>query len=263
MKVTGLVITTTIKSRFNLLSNTIDSIERAGKGILDQKILSIDIVEGHPFQKKNFERFEKLGWFLVTGACLGKRGMANNMLRGLNNVDGDFVLYCEDDVVLHRIPTREHIEDFFGEGKMGAIVYNTHANPPWITKGVESKVSYINDRSNYFGEEEDWFLNKGMPIKDEYWICFPCAMMRTITFRGLLDYACSNCLNMGMEPGMTKAWFALGYDKWPVVMYVKKDIFECFPLDFQKLYDNANMQFWNNDPDLRHPSINDRQNTIF
>jgi len=29
------------------------------------------------------------------------------------------------------------------------------------------------------------------------------------------------------------------------------------------LYNKANMQFWNNDVNLRHPSVNNRQNTIF
>jgi len=67
----------------------------------------------------------------------------------------------------------------------------------------------------------------------------------------------------GMEPGMTQAWVELGFGLEPVVMYVQKEILNDFPVDFQKLYDRANMRFWNNDLNLRHKSINDRQNTIF
>lgn len=266
MKTTCLMITTTVKERFHLLHNAIMSVEKCNTGILDQKVLSVDIVEGYPYNSQQFQCYRDLGWFVVEGACSGHRGMANNMLRGLANVDHELLFYCEDDVILHRIPTREHLEELFNTklGNVGAIVYNTHACAPWVKEDLEYKLKYINDKYNYFGDGEDWFLAKGMPIKDEYWICFPVAIMRTEHFRQCLKYAYENCSNMGMEPGMSKAWFDLGFgDSQLVVMYVKKDIEKHLPLDFQGLYNMANMQFWNNDINLRHQSVNDRQNTIF
>jgi len=267
MKVTCLMITTTVKERLHLLHNTIMSIEKCNKTkVLDQKVLSVDIIEGHPYEAQHFQQYRDLGWFVVEGSCLGRQGMANNMLRGLANVDHDLLFYCEDDVVIHRIPTKKHLKELFDSklGNVGAIVYNTHACAPWEETGLESKLKYINDKCNYFGDGEDWFLAKGDPIKDEYWITFPAAIMKTINFRNCLNYACVHCVNKGMEPGMTQAWFDLGLgDSTVVVMYVKKEINKHFPLDFQGLYNMANMQFWNNDVNLRHASVNNRQNTIF
>lgn len=272
MKVSCLVITTTISSRFDLLSNTIDSIEEHGAGILDQKVLSIDIVEGHPYNKEDFYVYEDLGWFLVIGACSGRRGMANNILRGLANIDGDILFYCEDDVIINKIPSRETLELLFLDfnNPLGCIVYNTHAHNLWDTdeRSKYLKKQYINDSDNYFGiDTDDFFLVKEYPIRDEYLICFPAAIMMVDKFRSCLKYACENCVGMGMEPGMTKAWTDLGFvHQYPVVMYVSKTILpntEEDSIDFQDLYNRANMQFWNNDETLRHPSINQRQNTIF
>jgi len=229
--------------------------------------MSVDIVETHPYKEEDFRVYRENGWEITSGSCSGRRGMANNMLRGLQRIDGDLLLYCEDDVVINRIPSREVMEDlFFGPNSVGCVVYNTHAHCPWLgKKGEEPKLKYINDRSNYFCSKKstrDLFLVKSEFIKDEYWICFPVAIMKTEVFRSLLNRACTFS-GLGMEPGMTKAWFELGFGKWSVVMYVKEDTLDSFPIDFQELYNKANMQFWNNDANLRHPSINNRQNTIF
>ena len=265
MKISCLVITTTIKERFHLLCNAIDSIERCNdESVLDQKVLSIDIVEGQPYRRRDFEKFEKMGWHLAKGPCSGSHGMANNMHRGLAYIDGDILFYCEDDVIIQKIPTRKNLDlMFYNTRPFGAIVYNTHADNTLEKEGTESRLNYINDTSKYFGDGDDTFLLKGEPIKDEYWICFPAAIMKTDHFRSCLSYACKNCLEMGMEPGMTKAWFDLGFGSEPVAMYVQRDILNDFPVDFQKLHDRANMQFWNNDVNLRHESVNERQNTIF
>jgi hypothetical protein len=258
------MITTNIEERYPLLQNAIASVERCDKGVLDQKVLSVDIMKGSSYNSSDFQQFVDSGWLLVEGDCSGYSGMANNISRGLSRIDGDLLFYCEDDIVVNRIPSRENLERLFsGSNPLGFIVYNTHACAPWITEGLQPKLDYINDKVNYLQRGDDLFLIKGESIRDEYWICFPVAIMETDNYRSCLAHAKMSCGKMGMEPGMTKAWLALGFDKYPAAVYVQKNIFDSFPLNFQKLHDNANMRFWNNDVTLRHSSINDRKNTLF
>jgi hypothetical protein len=77
----------------------------------------------------------------------------------------------------------------------------------------------------------------------------------------------NNCKNLTIEAGLTKAWFDLSYDKkYEVLIYVNNQILDDIVsgkkitvLDF---YNYANMNFWNNDKNLRHPSVEGRDNNV-
>ena len=268
MKISVLLVTTDLPERLHLLDAAIASIDRNDHGF-GQKVLSIDFIANEPSDdlvNKLFGKYKDLGWEMVFGRCSGHQGMANNIKRGLGVVNGDIIFYSEDDIVVNRIPAS--IEEIFSAGVLGKpigyVCYNTHvhdlANP--LTAGP--KIGFINNVSNYIQIGGEMFFVKSEKIRDQYYLNAPVMITRTDIFRQLLSYATKSCLGMGMEPALTKAWFDLGYGMiHSVLIYVKPDIFSAMPLDIDKFYHQANMQFWNNTPALRHQSINNRMNTIF
>ena len=83
----------------------------------------------------------------------------------------------------------------------------------------------------------------------------------------LHEYAMNHCGGLGVEAGLTKAWFDLKYDeKYEVLIYVKSEILDDIrvgkKITVLNFYDYANMNFWNNDVSLRHPSVVGRNNNI-
>jgi hypothetical protein len=264
MKVSCLMITTNVVSRLHLLDNAIKSVERCSGDLIDNKVLSIDMMPNQKCDLNHFKQYEQLGWTLVSGRCSGHRGMLNNMIRGLQNTElSDYIYYVEDDVVITRLPNRQSFGCLaYGQTSnakpIGFACFNTHVN---ADKG---KIGFINNKANYqfFGDE--LFLIKNEQIRDEYYLNFPSAFIKDGLFREMVVYAADHCEGLGMEPGLTKAWFDLQlYNRYDVATYVRPDTLDHLPLDFDKFYHMANMQFWNNDVNLRHPSINDRKNTIF
>ena len=266
MKISCLMITTNIPSRLHLLDNNINSIEKVNQGFLDKKVLSIDMFKEHPRNMKVFQRYKDLGWDLVTGDSTGHRGMLNNILRGLKNITPtDYIFYVEDDIIIDKLPGRESL-DCFNEEKIGFVCFSSRIavlQGPSATTIPQKKKDFINDPKNYKRFGKDLFLIKQDFLRDNYYLNFPSAIIKDDLFRSLLDYASKNCHGRGIEIALTKSWFDLKLnDKYRVAIYVKPDTLEHLPMTLQEFYYMANMQFWSNNEKMRHPSINDRRNTI-
>ena len=98
------VIGTTLANRQNSMINTLKSIDNQNFPF-KIKILSIDDF-GEGLSKEVQHYTENNGWRLI----LDKRGgMVQNQIRALNYIDSDWVFYCEDDVVVEKIPTLQKI----------------------------------------------------------------------------------------------------------------------------------------------------------
>lgn len=103
---------------------------------------------------------------------------------------------------------------------------------------------------------------------DNYYINFPVSITKKDLFLNMQNYCMEYGNGMGVETAMSKAWFDLGMcDKYEVLIYLKNEILDDIRmgkkitvLDF---YNYANINFWNNDINLRHKSINNRLSTIF
>lgn len=269
---TCMMITTTVRERYHLQRATVHSIEKASiDGQLDQKVMSVDVVDGHSYEPEWFQQYLELGWQVIFGPCSGHRGMANNMLRGLQMVTENLLFYCEDDVIIQKIPSKKTLDVLFntnyGDCRLGALVYNTHVLAPWVKdeQVKKDRLKYINDRTHYDYIDDSAILVKGIELFDEYWICFPAGIFHKHLFHTCLNYAQSACVGMGMEPAMSKAWDELRINEnFRTAMYLQEQVKDKMgTLTFQDMYDLAQMRFWNNDESLQHPSWNDRKNTIF
>ncbi len=270
MKVSCLMITTTTPSRLHLLDNTINSIEQCNIDFIDSKTLSVDVMPKYPIDISYFKKFEKLGWNLAIGACSGHRGMLNNIIRGLQNINtSDYIYYCEDDVIITRLPKKSSFEIFTNNKtknnkNIGYACFNTHILS--LDKEIiPARLNFINDLKNYQKFGDELFLIKDENIlRDEYFLNFPSAIVNSNLFIELINYSKNKCKGIGIEPGLTQSWFDLKFnEQFDVATYVKPQTITKLPIDLNKFYHMANMQFWNNDVNLRHPSINERKNTIF
>lgn len=268
MKVSCIVITTNLSHRLQLLDDAIMSIERSNNNFLDYKTLSIDVIKGSAFDINYFKKYQDMGWNLATGKCSVKRGMYNNIVRGLNNIeDSDYIYYCEDDVIINRLPDKNSLEQLFfnktaNNKKIGYACFNTHISDDPLNK---DKINFINNVNNYqkFGDELFLIKNKDI-LMDEYFLNFPSAIVNAHVFKSLIEYSGEVCSGIGMETGLSKSWFDLEFDKhFDTAVYVKPETINNLPMSLDKFHYMSNMEFWNNNDKLRHPPINGRKNTIF
>ena len=259
-----LLLATDTPNRLDLLDNALMSLELQGYPF-KEKILSVDLMDKdvpNAAMKSLLQVYQERNWKVVVGRCSGHRGMLNNILRGVSQITTDCLMYSEDDIVVNKIPYS--IPDIFSDSRVGYVCYNTHVHDLGIPTGSEPKLAFINDKSNYRSlSNGNFFLIKGAVLKDNYYLNLPVMISKTAIFKKLLEYASSHCQSLGMEPALTKAWFDLGFDKThDVAIYVKPTAMRDIPHTLDSFYHQANMNFWNNDSSLRHPSINDRANTI-
>ncbi len=275
-KIDCLMITTNIPSRQALQERAVQSVEDTSEGLFNQKIMSVDVMEGIPFliTTEPWISYIKLGWKVVSGPCSGHRAMANNQLRGLEHVKSDYLLYCEDHMKVDCLPKSP--EDYIaclntpiaGSGKkIGYACFNSHimeenlegvdesvVNLPKDENGL--RIKYINCPSNYVCIRGNWFLIKGAAILDEYYLNFPVCMIRSIDFSDMLTYAMANYSGCGIEVGFTKAWHDIGLNRrYEVSAYTQLDPYKDMPITFQSFHDKGTCRYRNNDKESWHNSV--------
>lgn len=268
MNISTLLITTNHTNRQHLFKNTINSLEKAGiSNISNEKIISIDIFEEYPFDIHLYDEYKNNGWTIIADKCTGYRGMINNINRGLQKCTNELIFYSEDDVIINKIP--KNINTIFSyitrnNKHIGFICYNTHIHEYTFQPPNIIKEQYIHNLNNYITIAEEVFLLKDEIIKDEYYLNFPVAIYRRNLYEKILNYSINNYKNIGLEPGLSKAWFELGINnEYDVCVYLKNELHDISNITYTELHKNANMNFRDNDINLRHPSINERLNTLF
>lgn len=267
MSITCMLITTNVTNRLHLLENTVRSIEQCNSDLFDAKVMSVDILPNGS-TVDYFNRFERRGWTVVSGACAGRNGIVNNQRRGLSHVSTDWVFYTEDDIRINRIPPKlclSEIDQYrLPSGKkIGFICFNTHIDSA-TDNGSQERKKFVNDPANYITIGHEQFLVKNYIVRDEYYLNFPVSIVRKPLFDKMHNYAASNCGSQGVEPGLTHAWFGMQLDhEYESLVYVKPDTTDRLPRSLEQFHDQSNMSFWNNDPSFRHPSINNRENSLF
>jgi hypothetical protein len=268
-----LVITTNLPHRLQRTVALLESIENADRYLLDNKVLSIDLqpdIEGCEDQLRSM--FEPKGWLVVQAPCTGERAMLNNIQRGLMHITEDTLLYCEDHIIIDRLPSKNSLWQFMDLEEIGWINFNTHIHqenllgiegfvePP----GKEGKLGYVNSLGSsdgmprwYHTDEGEEFLIKETCIRDEYFLNFPAAIAPRKVFTELMAYGMQYYSGVGIEIGFTKAWFDLGFDKiYQVAIYTKPGTIDKLPFDtFSQLHENACIRFRNNDSTMLHDSI--------
>ena len=269
-KISCCMIATNLMNRCSLIENTIESLNKCND-IFSEKIMSVDVFGGGDGVDLNW--FEKYNddWKIHYKNKDYLRSMILNQQNVLNKANNEIIFYLEDDIVINDVPQLNTIDKLFNgdlvNGKpVGFISYNNHI---WVDFNQNPKhvIDFIINPDNYTSINGDLFLIKNMGIKDRYYLNFPVSIFNKSVLLALHEYAINSCRGMSVEAGLTKAWFDLKYnDKYEVLIYVKSEILadiragkKITVLDF---YNYANMNFWNNDENLRHPSVAGRSNNV-
>lgn len=261
-----LVITTNLPHRLERTLNLLQSIEEQDDQTFDNKVLSIDLqpdIEGCEHALEDWAH--DFGWQVTSGLCSGNRAMLNNILRGLHFIDEENLFYCEDHVLINRIPSKYMLKSIFEGNNIGWINYNTHVFqenllnvPGFVERPNKARfLEFVNMYHNWIKIIDDEFLLKGPEIEDEYYLCFPAAITKLVTFQNLISYGMKNYKDIGIEVGFTKAWKDLGYlGKERVAVYVQPKTIRELPFaGFADLHRRACMRFRNNDPRMLHASV--------
>ena len=117
----ALITTNWSEERFNLLKNTVNSIDRF---VVKNKVMSIDLLEEGQLSLNQFDIFKEKGWQIVSDVGGSGSGMILNQIRALKHCESDWVLAVEDDVLIHGIPDIQLLE----KHKIDWLCYNCHIN---------------------------------------------------------------------------------------------------------------------------------------
>jgi len=270
MKISNCVICTNLVDRLPLLDNTINSLNGC-ENIFDERVMSVDVFgDGQGVDLNWFEKYND-DWNIYYKNKDYLRSMILNQQNVLNKASNDVIFYMEDDIIINNVPQLDTIDKLFNgklvNGKpVGFISYNNHVLIDF-NQNPKHVIDFIMNPDNYISINGDLFLIKNTNIKVRYYLNFPVSIFNRKVMLSLHKYAMDSCLGLTVEAGLTKAWFDLKYDeKYEVLIYVKSEILadiragkKITVLDF---YNYANMNFWNNDINLRHPSVIGRSDNV-
>lgn len=273
MSVGCLVITTNLPHRLERTTALLNSIEVSNRFLLDQKVLSIDLQPGIEGCEAHLRKtYEPLGWEVIQAECTGHRAMLYNIMRGLSVLKTELLFYCEDHILVERLPTKDDLYYVMDREDVTWINFNTHIHqenllgiPGYVEPpGREEKMAFINTWRDpdgmphwYKAPSGDTYLVKNRCIRDEYYLNFPAAMAPRRVFASLLNYGMANYSDIGIEIGFTRAWFDMGWDKLgQVAVYTKPGTTDKIPFQsFGELHQQACIRFRNNDPSMLHDSV--------
>jgi hypothetical protein len=203
MKYTCFIIGTTLIHRVDKLIETMVSIDNQNFNF-ESKILSIDNF-GEGLDDKLKEHTDNNGWLVIMGDA---NGMVNNQIRALNNVDTEWVLYCEDDVLIQKLPTKEQLQKLHNEIDNVCLVSLTGGGYNLDHKVLDN----ITNPDNHIIvgiDETFWFRDPN--FNNGWFFEFPALFIKKDVFKACIDKSLSNFKNQQIEQAYTKSYFNLGY----------------------------------------------------
>lgn len=178
------LITTNILRRWSITLQTIQSFFICKNNeIIDEIILSIDLLNDNIKEEKLSKDFIlkslKDNGFLekISVYFKNSNGMMSNQINAISHCKGDIIIYCEDDVIINRLPTKNNIIELTNNG---VIMYNSclsYVNGENIYKKenflhIDEDYFYKKEKNNFTSKYKDYAKGENLSV------CFPCAIMR-------------------------------------------------------------------------------------
>lgn len=197
------VLGTTLKHREQKMLETLISIDVNNFNFID-KILSIDdFGEGTSINVEEYCRNNN--WEILIDE---KKGMVNNQIKALKKIKTEWVLYCEDDVIVEKLPNIEQIKKLLEKKNNVGIIsmtgggYDSHNNHDEIRKNL------INDIVKVDG---DIFWYRDPLLRNDWFFEFPTMIVKTQIFKDCIDTSLKIFKNIQIEQSYTKSYFHLNY----------------------------------------------------
>lgn len=244
-----LIIGCTARGRINSIVKLIESIESLDTPF-KQKVITID--EGRDKLPKQWIRnYEERGW---TVTMAPGNGMVQNVRNGLKEIKEDWVFYVEDDVLIHKVPTKEQfarmVQQKDGERAPGIISY-TYVGYQFKHISNERLRQSTADPEQFRQIDDYLFWVRDDSMNYGYTVEFPVTFFKTELMRRCLDCATTTYKSKFIESGMTAAWFKLGFNgryfKGTLLNYdddIIKDIQTVAPKEYEKMIRNKGRSLW-------------------
>jgi len=198
------VIGTTLHHRVENMLMTLKIIDMSNFPF-KTKILSLDdFGEG---VRSDIEEYVKLNNWVILNEP--KKGMVGNQIKSLNKIESEWVLYCEDDVIVEKLPTIKQIEDLLNKNNKVGIIsmtgggYNDNINQDQILNNIKNDTIKVGDDDIF------WFRNPS--LTNNWFFEFPSMFIKTKIFKDCIDCSLSNFKSIQIEESYTKSYFHLGY----------------------------------------------------
>ena len=198
------IIGTTLPHRMEDMLTTLKTID-SNNFPFNVKTLSLDDfgdgikVEVEEYTKAN-------NWLILNDPG---NGMVKNQIKALNKIETEWVLYCEDDVIIEKLPTIEQIELLLNKNSKVGIIsmtgggYNNHINHDRILDNIKKDVIKVGD--------DDIFWFRDSSLSNAWFFEFPSMFVKTKIFKNCIDTSLTNFKSIQIEQSYTKSYFHLGY----------------------------------------------------
>jgi len=198
------IIGTTLPHRMENMLTTLKTID-SNNFPFNVKTLSLDDfgdgikVEVEEYTKAN-------NWLILNDPG---NGMVKNQIKALNKIETEWVLYCEDDVIIEKLPTIEQIELLLNKNSKVGIIsmtgggYNNHINHDRILDNIKKDVIKVGD--------DDIFWFRDSSLSNAWFFEFPSMFVKTKIFKNCIDTSLTNFKSIQIEQSYTKSYFHLGY----------------------------------------------------
>jgi len=217
MNMDCVIIATNLKNRFENLKKCTEFLDKYKFNV---KNLTVDDFVQNT--AKNFSCFKEKGWNVFIHE---RRGIFGNLVEGSKNFVSDWVLYCEDDVSVERIPAIEEIEQIqklkSGGREIGAILLmfagmEEGRNVIELNEYLQSDKSYkeLSPETKIFLRQEKF--------KNDYFINFPAIIFKRDILQNLIEYIKNNKQRVQIEEAFSQSWFETEmHKKYFTVSYIK------------------------------------------
>jgi hypothetical protein len=202
------IIGTTLPNRQENMINTMKSIDKENF-LFKTKILSLDdFGEG---LSKEVESYVSLNeWKLIIEK---REGMVKNQIRALQHIDTEWVLYCEDDVIIEKIPKVEQINKLLSyKNKAGIISFNGGGYNAYNDRNFEKIIHNLKNEVIDVGEDEVFWFRDPL-LANEWFFEFPVMMVKKEILSDCIKTSLENFKNIQIEQSYTKSYFYLNFDK--------------------------------------------------
>ena len=206
-----LMISTTQPEKQYCLTNTIFSL--VDKFNFKNLLIGIDKIQDHELSKKTLNLLSNLNFFTDIHTC---NGMVSNLGSVIDSAKSEWILYCEDDVILKDFPDFNELLNFISNnfsGEVGIIDFIQVPGTFWNTNISRCfKENFLNESYHKVFNNYRLFERDELSY-DMYFINFPIILIRRDIFTSCYFYALDYCKGKQIEKGFTVAFYAMGYSK--------------------------------------------------
>ena len=215
MEVTAFIMGICLPNRLDWLKRTIDSCDLQNFPFT-RKIIAIDQFLGYTFPENLKDEFTKKGWDIIIDSHQSRSKTMDHIL----NIDTEYLFYHEDDVIIN-FPTFEDVKKVFDinvDGRQCGIISLTVGGSDWIVKDNNyGDISLINE--NILLENDNYLFFKRLEAyKNDFFFEFPGLFIRTDLFKKCHTTVKNNNQPVGIEAGLSNAYFENN---------IHKDFFKC------------------------------------